>query len=122
MEIEVKVEGFEELTERLETINDELKSELNEAIEEVSESIRDDAKQAAPVDTGTLMRSIKSVLESMGTYIAKGIVGTNVEYAPYQEFGTQKMQAQPYLRPALDRNRSYIIQRLEEAVQNVVGG
>jgi len=29
-------------------------------------------------------------------------VGTNVEYAAAQEFGTQYMAAQPYLRPAAD--------------------
>jgi HK97 gp10 family phage protein len=30
------------------------------------------------------------------------IVGSNTEYAVYQEFGTRKMAAQPYLRPAID--------------------
>jgi phage gpG-like protein len=29
-------------------------------------------------------------------------VGTAVDYAPYQEFGTVKMVAQPFLRPSLD--------------------
>lgn len=29
------------------------------------------------------------------------IVGTGVEYAAYVEFGTSKMQAQPYLEPAV---------------------
>jgi len=30
------------------------------------------------------------------------LVGTAVDYAPYQEFGTVKMNAQPFLRPAAD--------------------
>ena len=30
------------------------------------------------------------------------LVGTNVEYAPYMEFGTIFTNAQPFLRPALD--------------------
>lgn len=30
-------------------------------------------------------------------------VGTNVEYAPFVEFGTWKMAAQPYFRPAIDQ-------------------
>lgn len=34
------------------------------------------------------------------------VVGTNVEYAPYVEFGTSKMSAQPYLRPAADKAQS----------------
>ena len=32
-------------------------------------------------------------------------VGTNVEYAPHVEYGTVRMRAQPFLRPALDNNR-----------------
>ena len=28
-------------------------------------------------------------------------IGTNVEYAPYVEFGTSKQKAQPYLKPAV---------------------
>ena len=30
------------------------------------------------------------------------IVGSATEYAVYQEYGTRKMSAQPYLRPAVD--------------------
>lgn len=29
-------------------------------------------------------------------------VGTNVTYAPYQEYGTRRMKAQPFMRPAKD--------------------
>lgn len=35
-------------------------------------------------------------------------VGTNVEYAPYVEFGTSRQKAQPYLRPAIDANEKKI--------------
>lgn len=35
-------------------------------------------------------------------------VGTNVEYAQHIEYGTRRMSAQPYLRPALNDNRSKI--------------
>jgi phage gpG-like protein len=31
------------------------------------------------------------------------IVGTDVEYAVYVEFGTSRNRAQPYLRPAVER-------------------
>ena len=30
------------------------------------------------------------------------VVGSSVEYAVYQEFGTRKMNAQPFLRPAVE--------------------
>lgn len=35
----------------------------------------------------------------------EGVVGTAVTHGIYQEFGTRKMKAQPYLRPAVDAVR-----------------
>lgn len=43
------------------------------------------AKKAAPVDTGNLRNSISHKVQKDTMY-----VGTNVEYAPYVEFGTGK--------------------------------
>lgn len=37
-------------------------------------------------------------------------VGTNVQYAPYQELGTIKMDARPFLRPAFENNETEIEQ------------
>ena len=44
-------------------------------------------------------------------------VGTNVDYAPWVEGGTSKMAAQPFLRPALDNNKSHI----EKMIGDVIG-
>lgn len=45
------------------------------------------AKEAAPIDRGILRGSIHSEVRGVGFEMV-GIVGTNLEYAPYQEFGT----------------------------------
>lgn len=58
------------------------------------------AKRLCPVDTGRLRASITHALESDAQGVL-AIVGTDVHYAPYVEFGTSRMAAQPYLRPAL---------------------
>lgn len=55
------------------------------------------ASDYCPVDTGRLRASITYDTDEDTMY-----VGTNVEYAPYVELGTVKMQAQPYLRPAIE--------------------
>lgn len=62
------------------------------------------AKELCPVDTGRLRSSITNrvVRDSQGI---AGIVGTNVSYALFVEFGTRYMAAQPFLRPALDAAR-----------------
>ena len=58
------------------------------------------AKRFAPVDTGRLQSSITSAM-GQDEELA-GIVGSNVEYAVHVEFGTSRMQAQSYLRRALE--------------------
>jgi HK97 gp10 family phage protein len=58
--------------------------------------------------TGTLRRSIHT--EQTGKTEVK--IGTNVEYAPYQEYGTYKMTARPYLRPAFDYNKQRVIDKI----------
>jgi hypothetical protein len=42
-------------------------------------------------------------------------VGTNVEYASYVEYGTYRMAAQPYLRPAAREVQGNISQHLDGA-------
>lgn len=64
-------------------------------------TVQNTARQLCPVDTGRLRASISTSglqRDARGAYIE---VGTNVSYAPYVEFGTQRSPAQPYLRPAL---------------------
>lgn len=36
-------------------------------------------------------------------------VGTNLEYAPYVEYGTYKMKSRQHLRPALDNKRKFLV-------------
>lgn len=58
------------------------------------------AKRLCPVDTGRLRSSIGWRLAVDGRGLA-AFVGTDVSYAPHVEFGTYRMRAQPFLRPAL---------------------
>lgn len=78
------------------------------------------AKSLAPVNLGQLRNSIMGRVEKQDvgfnvgggkqapseiTEIAKqgeGYVGSNLLHAIYNEFGTRKMAAQPFLRPAID--------------------
>lgn len=56
------------------------------------------AQSIVPVDTGNLRDSIHAVKEGD----MKAAVVTEVEYAPYVEFGTSVQTPQPYMRPAAD--------------------
>ena len=64
--------------------------------------VQNQARRFCPVDTGRLRSSIQHQMgeDAQGPYV---VIGTNVEYAPYVEFGTLHQRARPYLRPALAR-------------------
>lgn len=53
-------------------------------------------------------------------------LGTNVEYAPYVEFGTSKMEARPYLKPAfndhLSEYKNMIFNELKGRYSSYMGG
>ena len=56
-------------------------------------------KELAAVDTGAMKNSIDT--EMIDSYTAH--IGPHVEYAIYQEFGTYKMAAHPFVIPGAER-------------------
>lgn len=95
--------------ERLKEISEQLKRGMTKACLLVER----DAKINAPVDTGRLRASITNRLDIEENHLV-GIVGTNVDYASFQEFGTSKMAAHPFLFPALESNRNKIKDLLKD--------
>lgn len=115
--------------------------DLTEPLNKACLLVENDAKRKCPVDTGQLRASITHEVEGQ-----TGIVGTNVEYAPYVEYGTgihardgngrqtpwsyqradgkwittkgQKPQA--FLEPALLENENEIFRLFEEAIEEGV--
>jgi HK97 gp10 family phage protein len=61
--------------------------------------IERDAKIIAPVDTGTLESSITSDIDGLSAEI-----GPHTDYEAFVEYGTSKMNAQPYMGPAFEKN------------------
>ena len=89
---------------------------------EIGLVVEGQAKELAPYDTTRLRGSITTV-SGMGQRTTpkemalasdviqaprkpfETFVGTPVKYGPHQEYGTVRMSAQPFLRPALDMAR-----------------
>ena len=78
-------------------------------IAKAAHDIEAGAKSAAPVDTGALRNSITASPESVLVWI----VAVGVHYGIYQEFGTYKMPAHPFLLPAFNRVTATLVQALE---------
>lgn len=72
-----------------ETLED-VTNKIESALTSVGLQAENDVRNVTPVDTGNLRNSITSrvKMDENAVYI-----GTNVEYAPYQELGTSKMKA-----------------------------
>jgi HK97 gp10 family phage protein len=77
-------------------------------------SIESNAKRNAPVDSGRLRSSIHSEIKP-----TSGAVLTNVEYAPFIEFGTYRMRARPFLFTAWNMERPRFVESLKMILSKV---
>ena len=80
----VSIKGIDTLTQRFNKIAN---MELREAMNKATQLVHGQAKALAPADTGILRNSIHMQVKDTGKSL-EGRVYTNVEYAPYVEFGT----------------------------------
>lgn len=71
-------------------------------VETYGTKIAGDAARLAPVDTSALRNSLLS--ESKMTGQTEYTVQDGVEYGIFQELGTSKMKAQPFVVPAVEAN------------------
>lgn len=72
-------------------------------------------KQLTPVDTGALKQSYGAVPIDSSTIE----IGSDKEYAPYVEYGTSRMAAQPHLTPAFFQSEDTFRVRLKEAMERL---
>lgn len=117
--ISINVDGTEAANMLMQAA-EQIRENLQKGLAEAGEIVVSEAKAMCPVSTeatrpggphGELRASInKSVSGNSCT------VGTNTEYAPYVEFGTCKMAAQPFLVPALLNNVDEITEAVKQSI------
>lgn len=92
----IEDKGALETLERLERNLDRI---IRDTLDMSALMVMGKAKENAPVDKGTLRGSITktNAVRSGRNYIVR--VGTNVKYAPYQEFGTGIYAGRGYIYP-----------------------
>ena len=135
--MEVKITGLTELTQKLDSLLD-----INDGMKKCCALVERSAKEKVPVQTGELRRSITSKVENNGLEVI-GTIYTPLEYAPYIEYGTGLFAAnggrptpwcyqddkgewhttsgqppQPYMRPALNENRTTILEILGGSIND----
>ena len=138
-DLTIKLEGLEDILGLVDGVTDvdKVQRALGKCCALVARTAIQNAHEIR--DTGDLSRSIKIKVEGL-----EGIVYTPLEYAPYVEFGTglfaedggrtdvpwkykddkgewhttSGQKPQPFMRPALDVNRTQIIDILKEGITN----
>lgn len=132
----VEVKGVDELIVKLQNMADE--SKIQQQLGIACALVERSAKMKAPKDTGALRRSITSKVDGL-----TGIVFTPLEYSSYVEYGTglfaengagrkdvpwnyqddkgewhstRGQKPQPFMRPALNENRTEIIRIIKEGL------
>lgn len=74
-----------------------------------------EARRRVPVDTGNLRGSIDNDIRT-GRNTITAMVGSDVPYSIHVEKGTKHMEAQPYVRPAIDSEIRDLMRRVRETV------
>jgi len=135
MSIAIRLEGSAELQAALRRASGEIKQAVSRAVVgtalELQGNIKtsiargpasgrdrgDGSRASAPgqppmTDTGRLVNSIE--FDRIGDLTAT--VGSKLAYATYLEYGTSRMEARPFFRPAVEQIGPKYIERLERAI------
>lgn len=139
---DLSIENIDKLLNKIDKLGGNSTSILKKSVNKQINFVKGEAKLLCPVDSGRLKNSITGVVKDTSTGIS-GTVSTNVEYAPYVEFGTgQKGEnspsppkyegelgyrsdwngqpAQPFIYPALKNNEEKVIKSVKEELKKEI--
>lgn len=99
-------------TSELDALIANTRPQASRIVESHGWKIAGDAAQLAPVDTSALRNSLlsESGMENDLTFI----VQDGVEYGVFQELGTSKMAAQPFVVPAVEKDEQAFLDAFKE--------
>ena len=104
--------GMEKLQKKLRK-NVDL-NEVKKIVKTNGAEMQAEAQRIVPVDNGALKRSIGLEIKDSGMTAE---VEPTAEYAPYVEFGTRFMNAQPYMKPAFEKQSKQFRKDMNELVR-----
>lgn len=104
-----------EIHDNSKEVSEDIKAALLRGMEKCGLTAERFAKKLAPYDTGNLRNSITHEVDDGEPAV---YIGTNVEYAPYVCLGTIHMDAQPFLKPAVNDHKDEYRKILENSLKN----
>ncbi len=126
-----KITGRRNIAQRLSRIPKAVKAAVKPALDKSADELVAAQRSLAPSDDGTLRASIqwhesgelKRTVEAGGPSTTRPVrsgAGVTYDYAVAQEFGTQKMPANPFFWPGYRLTRKRIRNRIKRAISKAV--
>lgn len=133
--VSVKVDGLRDLGDRMKGLKEDVNNRIARAATAAGAVvIRNAAQQKVPVDTGNLKKNIivKRLPKGESSLTSEHIVTVrqgkvtakqkdkglqDAYYGKFVEYGTAKMPARPYLRPAYDQNKEKAVQAIKDRIE-----
>lgn len=112
----IKVHGLDKLQKALKqnATLDDVKKVVRHNGSELQKKIQSKADFTKGYQTGTTKRSVGLEIKD-GGFTAES--GPETEYAPYVEYGTRFMEAQPFVRPAFEEQKKQFQSDLQKLVR-----
>jgi len=122
----IELRGADELLKGLQELEPAIaKKILRTAMRQAATPILEEAKRRVPILTGQLRKSLKiraikrNNKGRIGVVISteKGFFKGETFYGAFLEFGTKKMPAKPFIRPAFEANKARAVRIVELALK-----
>lgn len=111
--IKITFDGADELIRKFERQPAAIKKEADGIIANTALRVERRAKEFAPYDTGYLEQNIMAEPDGDLSYT----VTSKAEYSVYQEWGTRNMAPHPFMMPAMQQERPFFFQKLQNLLK-----
>lgn len=122
-DFDVQITGLKELDAALQELAwPAARRALRKGMRQGANVVRDEVRDKAPIDTGLLKRSIRTRerKDENGWMQVAVEVRRRAFYGKFFEYGTSKMAAKPFIRPAASNNTDAAVGRMRDALAEAI--
>lgn len=122
MSVQVTVENEGDIIRLMQTLPPEIFQRVQQVLQNGAVRLAERAREIVPVRTGHLLASIRAKLgEDVETEAAFSPVQViaDTPYASFVEFGTSRMDPQPFLRPAAEETEPEILEEVDNVLSEL---
>lgn len=115
----MSLEGMEHLQDMLRSAPDVLRDHVSTAIALSTVSVSQRMQALVPVREGVLKGAIHTALPRRGGLTGRVLIGPQAFYWRFLEYGTVKMAARPFVRPAAEIESTGFVDNVRNATQEL---